>query len=125
MARVSKQTRRPATGSQRTTAGSRPGAARPRQAPPQRRKKKQGFSANRVGWLAVGLVVVIIAGLIVYKTTNHSPASSSNGVASGQHPLAASAAVVAQVTSVQTSVLDRVGTNGQPAAFTVTANQPP
>jgi thiol-disulfide isomerase/thioredoxin len=77
--------------------------------------------------LSVGLVVVILAVLIIVKTTGNNstpPSSGSSGVATGQHPAAANPAVVKIVTSIPTSVFDSVGTDGLPAAFTVTAKQP-
>jgi len=79
-----------------------------------------------VGWIAVGVVVAVLAVFIVVKVTSGpSIANTSNGVASGQDPATASSAITTALATIPASVFDSVGTDGQPVPFTVTAKQPP
>ena len=63
-----------------------------------------GRPAGLFTWVAVGLVVIVVAALVVIKVANGSPSSSTNSAWQAADPT-----VVAQVTGVPASTLDAVG----------------
>jgi len=71
-------------------------------------------NAKLIAWGSVGLVVVIVAVLVIVKLTS----SSSNGGGGSKTFEPASASVVAQVTSIPTSVYNTVGINSSVASVT-------
>lgn len=109
--------------------GGQAGAPRPTSAGAQRRYERSRRGGSKwMGWAAVGVVVVVVALFVGLKLGSSSPKSTSNtsnGVATGQHPAPASAAVVAAITTIPASVFDSVGVNSLSVPFTVTKNQPP
>ena len=66
------------------------------------RKKRQ----RTLTYGAIGLVIVAIAGLIAVKVVHKPPADTGSGIQD------ADPAVVAQITAIPTSVLDKVGDGG-------------
>lgn len=78
----------------------------------QRRNRNLTFGA-------IGLVVVIVAGLVVLKVVSKPGADTSSGLQ------AADPAVVAQVTGIPASVLDTVGDGGVAPTFNLASGPPP
>ena len=72
--------------------------------------KGSGRPAGLFTWLAIGLVVVVVATLVIIKVTS-SPTSSGNSTFQ-----ATDAATVAQVTQIPASVFDTVGITSNVAA---------
>jgi hypothetical protein len=85
------------------------------------RTHRQGSS--RLSWLAVGVVLIVVAVLIVVKLTA-SKSSDAGGVASGRDPAPAPAAVVATLAKIPISTYNAIGTGSEPDAFVETADQP-
>jgi hypothetical protein len=75
-------------------------------------KKSGGRPAGLFTWIAVGLVVIIVATIVIIKVSS-GPASTGQG---GYQ--AADAATLAQVTHVPSSVFDAVGVNSAVAPVT-------
>lgn len=95
------------------------GAQRRRNAATKRR-------SNRTSFGIIGVVVVIAAVFVVIAVVGGSkpPQASSNGVASGQHPVLASLEqMVEPVETIPASVYDSVGVYGQQLPQTVTKDQ--
>jgi thiol-disulfide isomerase/thioredoxin len=90
------------------------GAQPPRRPPPQAKgPSRGGRPAGLFTWLAVGLVIVVVVGLVIIKVTSGSP---STGGSSGFQ--AASPAVVKQLTDVPASVFNEVGVTSPVAQVT-------
>ena len=79
------------------------------------RKKRQ----RRLTYGAIGLVIVVIAGLIAVKVVHKPPADTSSGVQD------ADPAVVAQITAIPVTVLDKVGDGGFLPDFRLPSGNPP
>ncbi len=79
------------------------------------RRKRQRV----LGYGAIGLVVLVIAGLIVVKVTHKAAADTSSGLQ------AADPAVLGQVTGIPVSVLDKVGDGGIAPSFNLASGNPP
>jgi hypothetical protein len=92
-------------------AAERKAAAAARQA----RKKRQRI----LTYGAIALVVVVIAGLIGVKVTHKAAPDTASGVQD------ADPAVVAQITAIPVSVLDKVGDGGFTPDFRLPSGKPP
>lgn len=79
------------------------------------RKKRQ----RKLTYGAIGLVIVVIAGLIAVKAV-HKPASDTGSGIQDADP-----AVVAQITAIPVSVLDKVGDGGFLPDFRLPSGNPP
>jgi len=79
------------------------------------RKKRQ----RTLTYGAIGLVIVVIAGLIAVKVV-HKPASDTGSGIQDADP-----AVVAQITAIPVSVLDKVGDGGFLPDFRLPSGNPP
>jgi Domain of unknown function (DUF929) len=79
------------------------------------RKKRQ----RTLTYVAIGLVVVVVAGLIAVKVVHKAAPDTASGVQN------ADPAVVAQITAIPVSVLDRVGDGGFMPGFNLTSGDPP
>lgn len=90
----------------------------------RRQARAQAQRTKKIGWIAVGVVVVVVVALIIVKVTSSSSPTSATADAAGDHPALAPAAMVNPVTTVPTSVFNRIGVNAQRAAFVVTKKQP-
>jgi len=78
-----------------------------------------------MGWAAVGVVVIVVAVLVLVKVTGGTTSTASASDASGRHPAPAPASLVTSLATIPASIFDSVGTDAQPAPFTVTAHQTP
>jgi len=124
VAKNSKRARRPAPkqmAAQRNRSG--PGGAQQRSVS-GRPQKRGRTGSSRIGWISVGVVVVVIAVFIVVKLTGSSTPTSTTGDSAGRNPAAAPASVTAPLAAVSPSVFDSIGVAGMPAALVVTAKQP-
>ena len=70
-------------------------------------KKSAGRPAGLFTWLAIGLVVVVVATLVIIKVSGGSGPSNSSGYS------ATDPAMVAQLTAIPDSVFNTVGVNSQ------------
>jgi hypothetical protein len=93
--------------------------------PPARKspaKATTGRPAGLFTWIAVGLVVVVVAALVIIKVVSGSPTTSQNSSFQATDP-----ATVAQLTTIPSTVFDTVGVNSPVAQVTppiVLKNQP-
>lgn len=78
-------------------AKARPGGPRK----PLRQAKSSGPSAMMLTWIAVGVVLAIVAGIVIYSTTKSD--------AAGAHETLVSAKIFDEVTHVPASVFNEVG----------------
>ncbi|HWD71269.1 MAG TPA: hypothetical protein VG779_01965, partial [Actinomycetota bacterium] len=72
---------------------------------------------------AIGLVIVVIAGLIAAKVVHKPASASASDTGSGIQD--ADPAVVAQITAIPASVLDKVGDGGFLPDFRLPSGNPP
>jgi hypothetical protein len=119
---------KPASGGPRRLGGNEP--ARKPAAGAQRRydrARKKSNTNKYLGWGGVAVVVAVVLALVLVNVTGGSSPKTSSSAVSGadRHPAAASAAEVKAITTIPAAVFNSVGTAGQPAAFQVTAKQPP
>ena len=91
----------------------RPPAKRPSGAKRPPVPAKRGRPAGLFTWLAVGLVVIVVAGLVIIKLTGGSSTPNAKGGFS-----AASTAVVNELTHVPASVFNAVGVTSPVAQVT-------
>ncbi len=128
-------------GPSRPPAGERPSqsGSGPRrlggQAPPARRPASSGAARRYdrshqkrpawMGWAAVGAAVVLVAVLVLVKVTGGTPSTASASDAAGRHPAPAPASLVTALATIPAATYDSVGTDAQPAPFTVTSGQAP
>lgn len=78
-----------------------------------------------IGWASVAVVVLLVVVLVVVKlTANGSSSGPRPAAAAGRDPAAAPASLVSAITTIPGATFDSVGTDGQPAPFTVTKGQP-
>jgi hypothetical protein len=95
--------------SKKNIASSRPATQAARRAPAKAPvKSSSGRPAGLFTWLAIGLVVVIVATLVLVKVLSGSPAAKGNGSFS---PI--DATTMAQITGVPMSVFNTVGVTSQ------------
>jgi len=111
--------------SKKNVASSRPATQAARRTPPRPpAKASSGRPAGLFTWLAIGLVVVIVATLVIIKVASGGP-----GTTSGSHAFAATdATTVNQLTKVPASVFNAVGVTSsveQISAPITLKNQPP
>lgn len=126
-----KSNRRPAPRTPETTTARRLGASSQQTSQSAGARRRQQAASkrrsNRVTFIAVGVVVLIVAVFVVINLTSStkpSPASTASGVTSGQAPLVASLTeMVDPVTSIPASVFNSVGVYGQALPATVTKDQ--
>ncbi|MDA8292739.1 MAG: DUF929 family protein [Actinomycetota bacterium] len=106
--------------------GGQPAPTRPaRSSGAARRYERSRKRSNAaLGWASVAVVVVVVVVLVVVKLTGGSTPTSSGLSASGRNPALAPASLVSTVATIPAATFDSVGTDGMPAAFTVTAHQP-
>jgi hypothetical protein len=78
-----------------------------------------------MGFVAIGLVVVIVLVFVIVKVTGGNSTALPPGDASPTAPFPASASLVAQVTGVPTSVESAVGTGQGVSPPSVLTGQPP
>ena len=127
MASRKRRSRRPVRPQQPGSAPRRLGgqaASAPRSAGANRRyQRSHRQGSSRLGWLAVGVVLAVVAVLIVVKVTA-SKSSDTGGVTSGRDPAPAPASVVSVLTKVSTATYNAVGTGGEADAFVETKGQP-
>lgn len=130
MAKTQKTARRPPTRPPGGSGGPRrlgESASAPR-APSSgaaRRAARRQTHSNRIGWIAVGLVLVIVAVFVVVKLTGGSSTPpSATGDSAGRNPALASISITQPVETVPASVFNSVGTAGNGPPLTVTKNQP-
>lgn len=124
MASGKKRSRRPTRPQQTSGPRRLGGEATPRSAGAARRyQRSHRQGSSRLGWLAVGVVLIVVAVLIVVKLTA-SKSSGTGGIASGRDPVPAPAAVVAALAKVPTATYNAVGTGSEPDPFVETADQP-
>lgn len=76
-------------------------------------KASTGRPAGLFTWLAVGLVIVVVAALVIIKVTSGSPTSSNS---SGFQ--ATDATTLSELTTVPASVFDTIGVNSSVAPVT-------
>jgi hypothetical protein len=95
-------------------ATKKPSNQRPNAARPPARGARGGRPAGLFTWLAVGLVVVVVAALVIIKVASGSGTPSTDS-STWQ---AASPTTVAQLTSVPASVFNAVGTTSPIAQVT-------
>ena len=95
-------------------ATKKPSNQRPNAARPPARGARGGRPAGLFTWLAVGLVVVVVAALVIIKVASGSGTPSTDS-STWQ---AASPTTVAQLTSVPASVFNTVGTTSPIAQVT-------
>ena len=79
---------------------------------PTKAAKRSSFSP--ISWIAIGLVLVVVVGLIIYAVTSGNSGSTTGGNAYEQAP----AALVKQVTQIPASVYDTVGVTSSVAQVT-------
>lgn len=95
--------------SKKNIASNRPATQAAKRAPARPpAKSSSGRPAGLFTWLAIGLVVVIVATLVLVKVVSGSPAAKGSGTFS---PV--DATTMAQVTGVPTSVFNTVGVTSQ------------
>ena len=115
----------PASGPRRL-GGQAPSARRPSSAGAARRYDRSHQKRPAwMGWAAVVVVVVLVAVLVLVKVTGGKSSTASASDAAGRHPAAAPASLVTALATIPASTFDSVGTDAQPAPFTVTAHQTP
>jgi hypothetical protein len=91
----------------------------------RRQQRRKSARSSQLGWIAVGVVLVVAAVFVIIKVTGGStPAKASSGDSAGDHPAAAPAAVTSALASIPLSAFNAIGTGGMPATLTVTAKQP-
>lgn len=78
-----------------------------------------------MSWAAVGVAVAVVAVLVLVKVIGGSTSTASASDASGRHPAPAPASLVSALATIPASTFNSVGTDAQPAPFTVTAHQDP
>jgi len=129
MAKRPRQAPRQATRQQPAPGGPRRlgGQQNTRQAPSasaQRRlqRKRQSSRSHRLGWSAVGLVLVAVLIIVLTNVLGGTSPQKGND-ANGQNPPLAPASLVNLLTSVPASTFNAVGIDGQPEPFTVTKGQ--
>lgn len=95
--------------SKKNTASSRPATQAAKRTPVRPTKASSGRPAGLFTWLAIGLVVVIVATLVIIKVASGGP-----GTAGGNHTwVATDATTVNQLTKVPDSVFNAVGVTSQ------------
>ena len=103
--------------------GRAPGRPAPGKAPNRRpAKPSAGRPAGLFTWLAIGLVVVVVATLVIIKVSGGGATSTGSSGYSATNP-----AMVAQLTTIPESVFDTVGVNSsvvQVSAPITLKNQP-
>lgn len=103
--------------------GRAPGKPAPGKAPNRRpAKPSAGRPAGLFTWLAIGLVVVVVATLVIIKVSGGGATSTGSSGYSATNP-----AMVAQLTTIPESVFDTVGVNSsvvQVSAPITLKNQP-
>ena len=75
------------------------------------------------GWLAVGIVIAVVAVLVVVKLVTPNTASA-DGIASGRNPAPVPASVLKVMSTIPTATFNSVGTEKQTDPFVETAGQP-
>jgi hypothetical protein len=110
--------------SKKNVASNRPATQAARRTPARPpTKSSSGRPAGLFTWLAIGLVVVIVAALVVIKVVSGSPAATSKGGFTATDP-----AIVAELTKVPMSVFNAVGATSnvvQVSAPIAVKSQPP
>ena len=110
--------------SKKNIASNRPATQAAKRAPTKAPvKSSSGRPAGLFTWLAIGLVVVIVATLVVVKVLSGSPSTKGNGTFS---PV--DATTLAQITGVPVSVFNTVGVTSQVVQVTppiTVKGQPP
>jgi len=115
--------------SKKNIASSRPASSRPATQAAKRAparppaKSSSGRPAGLFTWLAIGLVVVIVATLVIIKVASGGPATGGKGTFTATDPV-----MVAQLTGVPMSVFNTVGVTSSVEGVTppiAVSGQPP
>jgi thiol-disulfide isomerase/thioredoxin len=126
VAKTGKQTRRP--DSRPTGAGPRRlGDNAQRSSGAQRRAaqaRKSARRGSRTGWIAIGLVIVVLAVFLGVKLSSNN-SSTTSGDSAGRNPALASATVRDALTTIPASTFESIGTGPNAVPFTSTSGQTP